>query len=247
MTVVLRDGYDIGELVAKDPLVQVIDDFVTPGECKHIINQARTKMKRGRVTLDDQVAFSEGRTGSTAWLGHDSTPVVKKLVGRVGELVGIPVHHAESLQIVHYAEDQEYKPHHDAWKVGTDRHANRTENGGQRLVTALMYLNEVEAGGGTGFPKLKLEVDPIPGRMVIFHNTTGMVHDVHKKSLHGGLPVLLGEKWACNLWFRERPYERPGSRKGLNSKVNAQRAGGGGRPGAKKNRKSQKAARRRNR
>ena len=99
----------------------------------------------------------------------------------------------------------------------------------------------------TETPKLKLEVDPIPGRMVIFHNTTGMVHDVHKKSLHGGLPVLLGEKWACNLWFRERPYERPGSRKGLNSKVNAQRAGGGGRPGAKKNRKSQKAARRRNR
>ena len=246
MTVELRDGYDIGMQVADDPLVQVIDDFVTDGECKHIINQARSKMKRGRVTLDDEVAYSEGRTGSTAWLGHDATPVVKKLVGRVSDLVGIPTHHAESLQIVHYAETQEYKAHHDAWKLGTERHANRTANGGQRLVTALMYLNEVDAGGGTGFPKLKLEVDPIPGRIVIFHNTTGMTHDVHKKSLHGGLPVLYGEKWACNLWFRERPYERPGAKKAVNAKARTQRPGGA-RPGAKKNRKSQKAARRRNR
>ncbi len=242
MAVELRDRYDIGEQVAKDPLVVVVDDFVTPGERKHIINQARSKMKRGRVTLDEEVAYSEGRTGSTAWIGHDATPVIRGLVGRVSELVNIPSHHAESLQIVHYAQTQEYKAHHDAWKVGTERHKNRTENGGQRLVTALMYLNEVEAGGGTGFPKLKLEVEPVPGRMVIFHNTTGMVNDVHKKSLHGGLPVEYGEKWACNLWFRERPYDRPGARRTINSNV-ARRP----RPNAKKNRKSQKAARRKNR
>ncbi len=242
MTVMLKDHYDIGEQVADDPLVLVVDDFLSAGECKHIMNLARPKMKRGKVTLDDEVAFSEGRTGSTAWVPHDSTPIVRKVVSRVSELIGISTRNAESLQVVHYAATEEYKPHHDAWKAGTERHANRTANGGQRMVTALMYLNEVDAGGATGFPKLKLEVDPIPGRMVLFHNTKGMTNDVHKKSLHGGMPVHHGEKWACNLWFREHEYDRPGRKKGLNAK-----AGQRPRPGAKKNRKNQKAARKRNR
>ena len=246
MAVELRDRYDIGEQVAKDPLVVVVDDFVTPGECKHIINQARSKMKRGRVTLDEEVAYSEGRTGSTAWIGHDATPVIRGLVGRVSELVNIPSHHAESLQIVHYAQTQEYKAHHDAWKVGTDRHKNRTENGGQRLVTALMYLNEVEAGGGTGFPKLDLEVEPVPGRMVIFHNTTGMVHDVHKKSLHGGLPGLTtARSGPATCGSVSAPTTAPAAGR----LTRTERAAGrwrDRRPNAKKNRKSQKAARRRN-
>ena len=114
---------------------------------------------------------------------------------------------------------------------------------GQRLVTALMYLNDVDAGGSTGFPKLDLEVDPIPGRMVLFHNVKPKRgRDLrHEKSLHGGMPVHAGEKWACNLWFRAEPYTRPANARGISH--TARRPS----PNAKKNRKSQKAARRRNR
>ncbi len=246
MTVQLRSRYDIGQQVADDPLVLVVDDFTSPAECEHIISNARAKMKRGKVTLDHEVAYSEGRTGSTAWIAHDATPIIRRVVRRVGDLVGIPTSHAESLQVVHYAETQEYRAHHDAWKVGTDRHRERTENGGQRLVTALLYVNDVGAGGSTGFPKLDLEVEPIPGRMVLFHNTFGPDHDVHPGSLHGGMPVHYGEKWACNLWFRERPYARPGASSPSRRPANAA-ARPRPRPNAKKNRKSQKAARRRNR
>ncbi len=241
MTVSVRSGYDIGEQVSRDPLIVVVEDFVTASERQHIINLARNKMKRGKVTMVDHVAESEGRSGSTAWIQHDATPIVRGLVRRISEIVQIPVHHAESLQIVHYAQTQEYRPHHDSWKLGTEKAELRTANGGQRLVTALMYLNEVEAGGATGFPKLKLEVDPIPGRMVIFHNTTGMTNDINKKSLHGGMPVHYGEKWACNLWFREKPYERPGRSKGASNTAHRPK------PGGKKSRKNQTAARRRNR
>ena len=34
----------------------------------------------------------------------------------------------------------------------------------------------------------------------------------HPKSLHGGSPVWGGEKWACNLWFRQLPYQTTRSR-----------------------------------
>ena len=43
--------------------------------------------------------------------------------------------------------------------------------------------------------------------MVIFHNLYEGQSVRHRNSLHGGLPVTAGEKWACNLWFRERRYQ----------------------------------------
>ena len=70
------------------------------------------------------------------------------------------------------------------------------------MVTALVYLNKVEGGGATQFPKLGITVPASPGRMVIFHNTTEDISGPHPLSLHAGMPVEAGEKWAFNLWFR---------------------------------------------
>ena len=208
----LKDSYHLGQQVADDPLVQVIDDFVTETERNHIIRLAADKLDTALVSAVGAAQTSDGRTGSVAWVKHDHTPIVRGLVKRVSNLVGIPVRHAESLQVVHYGETQEYKPHFDAYDMTTEKGRQRTAKGGQRLVTALMYLNEVEDGGGTIFPKLELEVEARPGRMVIFHNVGD--HELedltrHRHSLHGGSPVWGGQKWACNLWFRQLPYQRP--------------------------------------
>ena len=239
----LKSGYDIGEVVAKDPLVVVIDDFTTENERSHIIKLARRNLGSAKVSTEGANAYSEKRTGSVAWVKHNQTPVIRNLVRRVSDLVGVPVGHAESLQVIHYGPTQEYKAHFDAYDLTTEKGRARTAKGGQRLVTALMYLNEVDGGGGTGFPKLKVEVDPVPGRIVLFHNIADESLQRHRKSLHGGLPVTAGEKWACNLWFRAYPYQ-------TDSGGGAAAAGRSGRNrggGKKKNRKSQKAARRRNR
>lgn len=244
MGIELKQRYEVGEQVSKDPLVVVVDDFVTEGERTHIMNLARKKMKRGKVTRVDELGYSKARTGSAAWIPHDQTPLVRGLVKRVSDLVGIPTHHAESLQIVHYSETQQYKPHYDGWELDTEKGRNRTANGGQRLLTVLMYLNEVDGGRSTNFPKLRLEVEPIPGRMVIFHNSVqkrGRDH-LHKKALHGGMPVEDGEKWACNLWYRAEPYTRPGKSRGISNTARPKRSAG-----SKKQRKSAKASRRRNR
>ena len=208
----LKDSYHLGQQVADAPLVQVIDDFVTETERNHIIRLAADKLDTALVSAVGAAQTSDGRTGSVAWVKHDHTPIVRGLVKRVSNLVGIPVRHAESLQVVHYGETQEYKPHFDAYDMTTEKGQQRTAKGGQRLVTALMYLNEVEDGGGTIFPKLELEVEARPGRMVIFHNVGD--HELedltrHRHSLHGGSPVWGGQKWACNLWFRQLPYQRP--------------------------------------
>ncbi len=218
MAVMLRDGYDIGERVADEPLVWVIDDFVSVEERAHIIDLAATGMGEAKVSRLGENTTSEKRTGRVGWIKHDQTPLVRGLVRRVGDLVGLPATHAESLQVVHYDETQQYKPHFDAWDISTPKGRQKTAAGGNRAVTALMYLNEVDGGGGTIFPKLDVEIEAIPGRLCLFHDLIEGSSDRHPNSLHGGMPVTAGEKWACNLWFREHRYGR-GSNAGRSSRT----------------------------
>ena len=62
-------------------------------------------------------------------------------------------------------------------------------------------------GGETGFPKLDINIPPKKGDVVVFHNTLlddAATHPkINPRSLHGGMPVIKGEKWMVNLWFRE--------------------------------------------
>ena len=206
----VKDGYERGGAVCDDPLIWVVDDFVEPDECDHLLALADGRMADALVSRLGEDSTSERRTGEVCWLRHDESAVVAALVGRVATFVGLPRTHAENLQVVHYAETQEYQPHYDAWDVSTPKGEENTAQGGNRAVTALMYLSEPAGGGATAFPNLGLELEARPGRLVVFHNlATGSGDARHVDALHGGTVVTSGEKWACNLWFRERPYQRP--------------------------------------
>lgn len=208
----LTAAYPIGRQVADEPLVQVVDDFVSTEECHHIIGLSADRLDTAMVSAVGPATTSDGRTGRVAWIKHDETPLVASLVGRISELVGIPSSHAESLQVVHYGQTEQYKPHFDAYDLASEKGKQRTAMGGQRLVTALIYLNDVEGGGATVFPKLDLEIEARAGRMVLFHNVADSTLDDlrrHPCALHGGAPVTSGQKWACNLWFRAHPYSHP--------------------------------------
>jgi prolyl 4-hydroxylase len=76
--------------------------------------------------------------------------------------------------------------------------------GGQRVATVVMYLAEPERGGGTTFPDVHLEVAPKRGNAVFFsydrpHPAT--------RTLHGGAPVLAGEKWIATKWLRQQRFD----------------------------------------
>lgn len=208
----LHDSYPVGEQVADDPIVWVFDDFLSEEEREHIVALARPRLETAKVTSTNVNTVSTARTGSVAWVRYGDSETVQGVMHRVSDLVGVPIHHSESMQVVHYAETQEYRPHFDGWDLTTEKGRRRTENGGQRVLTALMYLNEPDGGGGTSFPKLELTVEARPGRLVIFHNIVDADTNLHPHSLHGGMPVTDGEKWACNLWFRARPYRTASDR-----------------------------------
>ncbi len=204
MAVQLRKFYELGNPVNQDPLVCVFEDFLSEEEVEHILAAAKSELKRAKVSSAKSGIESPGRSGSNCWVRHDFDPVIEGLCTRVAEVVGIGLEYAESLQVVHYATDQQYAPHFDAWDATTERGQRCLANGGQRLVTCLFYLNDVEEGGGTCFPKLDMEIRAQKSRMILFHNCQSGSLVRHPNSLHGGMPVLQGEKWACNLWFREK-------------------------------------------
>ena len=192
-----------GKTLHTEPLIHVMDDVLSQEECAHIISVAEPHMKRGVVSSAEGGVESAGRTGSVHWVKHNTTPIVQGIIDRISTIVGVPTSHAESLQVIYYGETQQYKPHFDAYDLNSESGKRCTANGGQRLVTALIYLNDVQGGGGTIFPKAEQQVSSSQGRMVVFHNCYEGTNERHPHSLHGGMPVEAGEKWACNLWYRE--------------------------------------------
>jgi prolyl 4-hydroxylase len=194
------------DVLATDPSVWVVDGFVDRDDCGHIVSVASGRLDVAKVSRIGPSTPSGKRTGRVAWIPHDDDPVVRRLVDRLAWLVGIPAVHAESLQVVHYAPGQQYRPHFDAWEIDTDKGREKTATGGNRAVTALVYLNDVDEGGATVFPELRIDVAPVIGRLCVFDDLAPRSHDRHAGALHGGAEVLAGEKWACNLWFREAPY-----------------------------------------
>lgn len=199
----LKRDYPGGRQLAAEPAVWLFDNFASEPEMLALTNAARASLKRAEVSGDAAGYVSTGRSGSNCWVKHGDSAVILQLAERVSTLVGLPLTHAESFQVVHYGPEQEYRAHFDAWDASTERGQRCMAKGGQRLVTTLLYMNEVTAGGGTAFPKLGIEITPRQGSLLLFHNCMPGTNVRHAHSLHGGLPVTAGEKWAANLWFHE--------------------------------------------
>jgi prolyl 4-hydroxylase len=133
------------------------------------------------------------------------TPLVAKVEARLAEIAHWPVERGEGMQVQHYQQTNEYRPHFDWFDPELPGPRKHMEHGGQRVGTFVLYLSEVESGGGTAFPVIGLEVLPKKGGAVFFHNTDGM-HQPDRRTLHAGSPVVKGVKVIANKWMRERTY-----------------------------------------
>ncbi|MGA9851768.1 MAG: 2OG-Fe(II) oxygenase [Gammaproteobacteria bacterium] len=124
---------------------------------------------------------------------------------RLAGLAGVEATHAEPISILRYLPGEEYKPHYDHFVVDEHGAPKVQDQNGQRTVTVFAYLNDVEAGGETDFPRLAVRVQPGKGKAVAFLNCDS-AGKPNPDTLHAGMPVMRGEKWLATLWFRERPF-----------------------------------------
>ena len=191
---------------SEEPLVFTIDNYLTEEECDHFIALSKDNLQRAFVSDNNTGMISAGRTGSNHWVDHHRDEITRRVGERIAKEIGHPLKNSEKYQVIYYGETQEYRRHYDSWEHDYSEKSMRCMKlGGSRLMTALCYLNDVEEGGGTDFPRLGKTVKAKKGRMVCFENTYKDNHIKHPLAEHAGMPVIKGEKYAFNLWFRECP------------------------------------------
>tara|TARA_B100000925_G_scaffold67913_1_gene46687 strand:- start:524 stop:1129 length:606 start_codon:yes stop_codon:yes gene_type:complete len=189
-------------------MIAVVHDFVSEEECEEILAHTWQNMEKSSVaSKDGKGQTHSGRTGSNTWLQHDASPLIQGVADRISQMVRMPLDNAEPFQVVHYTENQEYGYHYDSFDEGDDvDYEGYTKNGGQRLITVLGYLRDVPKGGETGFNHLGVNIQPRRGSVIVWWNVEPNTTKREIKSQHAGLPVLEGEKYAFNLWFREKEF-----------------------------------------
>lgn len=187
------------------PRVVVVDNFMSSEECDLMIERARPQLTRSTVVEHGTAnsVVDPVRTSQGMFFGRQQDEFIKTIENRVSEFVNWPVENGEGFQVLKYGPEEEYKPHNDYFNPNDPASASNLSRNGQRVATVLIYLNDVEAGGGTSFPESKLEIKPRKGSAIFFGYPSA---DSASKTLHGGSPVLRGEKWVCVKWFREKQF-----------------------------------------
>jgi prolyl 4-hydroxylase len=184
-----------------NPPIYGIKEFLSIEECNSLIDIAKDKMFKSPV-VDDKNFISDIRTSYTYFLPKEKSLFLQK---RVVELLNIPIENQESPQITRYKFGQFYKEHYDHFNITTESGKNSLKNGGQRIATILIYLNQPSEGGGTYFRKLGFKVKPRTGSTLLFFPST-LDGKCDPLTLHEAEEAK-DDKWVCQIWVRQREFK----------------------------------------
>ena len=196
------------------PWVITLDNFLSDTECDRLIELGhesgyQRSGENGQASFDGTYnpKIGERRTSTNTWCNTPeclADPVTQDVMDRIAEITQVPVINQEYLQMLRYEEGQHYKVHHDY----IESQANRPP--GVRMMTVFLYLNNVQAGGGTHFPGLDITVMPKRGSVLIWPSV--MDEDtsvIDPRTQHEALPVEQGLKYAANAWIHQRDFQGP--------------------------------------
>jgi prolyl 4-hydroxylase len=196
------DGREITVLLqVKHPRVIVFGNLLGQDECDKLVALARPRITASSV-IDMQSGGNrqdEGRTSSGMAFRRGETKLIERIERRIAALLQWPYENGEALQILRYAVGQQYKPHYDYVDPTQPGALPFLARGGQRVASLVMYLNTPPRGGATSFPDAGLEVAAVKGNAVFFSYDKA---DPSTGTLHGGMPVIAGEKWVATKWLR---------------------------------------------
>jgi prolyl 4-hydroxylase len=204
--VVVRDRLSATPSAFKIPAqgldIFVVRDFLTPGECRSVI--ALIDKDRAPSGLLAPTEDPEFRTSESCNLRLEDR-ANQMVEVKINRLTGIDPRHGETIQGQRYAVGQQFKPHHDFFYRSEPYWPDQEKTGGQRTWTAMIFLNEPEAGGQTFFPKANVRVTPRTGNLLVWNNLD-QYGEPNMFSLHTGCPVEAGTKYVITKWYRERPW-----------------------------------------
>lgn len=189
-------------VVMNYPKAIVVHDFLSDEECTQLIALSISRLSPSNViNIDDgSIHKHEARTSNGMFYKRGETPLIEKIESRIAEFTCWPVVFGEGLQVLRYEPGQEYKPHDDYFDPILPGSASRMVNGGQRVATMLLYLNNPISGGATIFSQTNAIVAARKGSALLFAYPLASKEDFAR---HGGMPVMDGVKYVATKWFRQ--------------------------------------------
>ena len=188
---------------AKQPIqLYVGDGFLDPQTCQ----QMCVKIDEGSYPspLFEKEKYEGVRTSYSCNL-NAYDPLIVEIDRLIAELLGMDSIHGEPLQGQRYEQGQQFREHADFFYIDEPYWAEYEPHGGQRTWTAMIYLNEPEAGGATRFKLLDLAVEPRIGDILIWNNMA-LDGSPNPWTLHEGMAVDRGTKYIVTKWYRERQF-----------------------------------------
>jgi prolyl 4-hydroxylase len=185
------------EVLSERPDIRRVERLFTAAECDYLRELAEPGYEPSVVNnalgqpVRDPIRTSDGAT--IHWMIED--PAVHALNRRLAAVSGTAYEQGEATLVLRYKGAQEYKPHFDFVRSGTN----------QRFKTVLVYLNHDYRGGETFFPEIGLKVKGRKGDALIFASALPD-RSVDPLSKHAGLAVTQGTKYLCTKWIRERRW-----------------------------------------
>ncbi|MXO64283.1 prolyl hydroxylase family protein [Altericroceibacterium endophyticum] len=181
--------------------IYAVGDFLTEDECAKLITEIDNVAQPSATFSEEASAFRTSYSGNVN--PHDA--FIKRIQRRLDDLLGIDPSYGETVQGQRYEVGQEFKSHYDWFHPEGHYWENEVRRGGQRSITAMVFLNEVEEGGTTDFTYLGLSIDPKPGALLIWNNADeqGVPNEW---TMHAGTPVARGVKYIITKWYRTRSW-----------------------------------------
>lgn len=182
-------------------MVKQFPNFITALLAEMIIEEGNKTLAPATVLGSENNGY---RVADSMFINKES-PLVKNIMNDIAKLTGLPVENQEKPQVVRYVKGGEYKPHHDFFHLNQSYTEATLARGGQRVKSALIYLNDNFTGGETSFPYYDLVIKPEKQKLVIWDNLNPD-GTLNMDSLHAGLPVEEGVKYILVIWIRESTF-----------------------------------------
>jgi prolyl 4-hydroxylase len=179
-----------------------VGEFFTPEECGRLMAMIDAVAQPSRAF---DAEYSSGYRTSYSGDMNPHDPFIIKLQRRLDDLLGIDPAYGETIQGQRYLPGQQFQAHTDWFPANTTYWEQERERGGQRSITAMAYLNPVEEGGATTFPRIGFSFEPRPGCLLIWNNADreGVPNPC---TIHSGDPVTKGVKYIITKWYRARRW-----------------------------------------
>ena len=183
-------------------MIKLIENAITQELADRLIDICNKNLKK--LTTRGNIEYYRIADGHGFDLDSDISKEVSEIISMHS---GCPSENFERIQVVRYDLYGRYNEHYDCFEESDPLYEKEMIEGGQRLKSALIYLNDDFEGGQTYFNNIGRMITPKKLMMIIWDN---LLEDgsLDPDSLHTGVIVDSGVKYIALTFIRQREHRK---------------------------------------